>query len=81
MSRFGDFRSDNNRQTDYLTPAHARGVIIINDSDQHIPLPPDYEVDAPVPRQSEDNLVNNYIMEKELLELCIATNSQWTRAT
>ena len=29
MSRFGDFRGDNdNRQTDRQTPVHARGVII-----------------------------------------------------
>ena len=33
MSRSGDFRGDNDRQTDrqtdYFTPAHARGVITV----------------------------------------------------
>ena len=27
MLKSGDFRSDDNRQTNYFTPAHARGVI------------------------------------------------------
>ena len=29
MSRSGDFRGDDDRQTDYFTLAYARGVIII----------------------------------------------------
>ena len=56
----GDFNARTSSLLDYIA----------NDSDQHIPLPPDYEIDTPVPRHSEDNVVNRY--GKELLEVCIA---------
>lgn len=56
----GDFNARTSSLLDYIA----------NDSDQHIPLPPDYEIDTPVPRHSEDNVVNHY--GKELLEVCIA---------
>ena len=42
-----------------------------HDSTPHIPLPPDYMVDTPLPRNSEDSVVNNY--GRELLALCIAS--------
>ena len=37
----------------------------------HNPLPPKYMVDTPIPRKSEDSVVNNY--GRELLDLCIAS--------
>ena len=55
----GDFNARTNSLPDY----------IVDDSDQHIPLPPDYEVNTPVPRHSEYKTVNN--LGKELLGLCI----------
>ena len=45
-----------------------------HDSDLHIPLPPDYMVDTPNARKSEDCVVNNY--GRELLALCIASQLQ-----
>ena len=43
MSRSGDFRGDNrrtDRQTDYFTPAHARGVI--NEEPDDVAMTPPY---------------------------------------
>ena len=56
----GDFNARTGVLLDYIA----------EDSDQHIPLPPEYELDIPVPRSSEDRTVNNF--GKELIELCIA---------
>ena len=56
----GDFNARTSSLPDY----------IVDDLDQHIPLPPDFEVDTPLPRHLEDKTVNNFC--KELLGLCIA---------
>ena len=60
----GDFNARTGVMLDYIA----------EDSDQHIPLPPEYELDIPVPRSSEDRTVNNF--GKELIELCIAGQLQ-----
>lgn len=57
----GDFNARTGSLPDYVN----------HDSDLHIPLPPDYMVDTPIPRKSEDCVVNNY--GRELLDLCIAS--------
>lgn len=44
---------------------------VSHDSNLHIPLPPDYSVNTPIPRESEGRIVNNY--GRELLDLCIAS--------
>ena len=43
---------------------------VSHDSDLHVPLPPDYSVDIPISRKSEDHTVNNY--GRELLDVCVA---------
>ena len=53
----GDFNARTGSLLDYVN----------HDSDLHIPLPPDYMVDTPIPRKSEDCVVNNY--GRELLDL------------
>ena len=42
-----------------------------HDSCSHLPLPPHYKIDDPIPRFSEDLQVNNF--GRQLLQLCIAT--------
>ena len=56
----GDFNARTSSLPDYVA----------DDSAFYIPLPPDYEVDTPVTRYSQDKSVNNF--GKELLTLCIA---------
>ena len=57
----GDFNARTGSLSDYVN----------HDSALHIPLPPDYVVDTPLPRKSEDCVVNNY--GRELSNLCIAS--------
>ena len=57
----GDFNARTGSLPDYVT----------YDSDSHIPLPPDYTADEPIPRMSEDKRVNSH--GRELLELCVAS--------
>ena len=57
----GDFNARTGSLPDYVTV----------DSDSHIPLPPDYIADEPIPRISEDKKIYSY--GRELLELCIAS--------
>ena len=56
----GDFNARTGVLLDYIA----------EDSDQYISLPPEYELDIPVPRSSENRAINNF--GKELIELCIA---------
>ena len=56
----GDFNARIGLLPDYVS----------HDSDLHVPLPPDYSVDIPISRKSEDHTVNNY--GRELLDVCIA---------
>ena len=41
------------------------------DSDQYVPVLPEYTVDTPVTRASKDKTTNSY--GKELLDLCISS--------
>ena len=56
----GDFNARTSSLPDYIE----------NGVDQFIPVPSNYRVDTPVPRQSEDNVVNNYGKQLLLLASC-----------